>query len=488
MTFVSRFLTHDPEVFLLSGPEVSARDVVLGEVRKPSLGKPALVELAWTSGEPGKAPKVDVTFHPISEAREARGDRIDATLTISPSGEMVGKGVLDVRLPFLPAAIGDREFGTVFALTTRCDRPEVVSGAELCVIDGQRLVHAWRMPAGEVSHLAAATRLMSALVEPALVLRLFLQPFQGPVRLRMARAFVGQDYDPFLFNPFFERMVAVRSAVDRGMEAEAKAEFLRDAQDAMSRHDYRGGQCFLKPFVVIRSPDPEFPLLLGTPNSLAWYGQGPTHNSAFYHREGLVRPGATVLDCGAHAGELSMLFAKTVGPQGRVIAFDPFPQNSLQVKAQALLNGTPWLEAVEAGVGAGKATIPTELELQMTTGSTAPSPTRSMFPLQIIPLDDYIDSAPSFIKIDVEGAEAQCLAGAQQVLRRHRPYLYVEVHPLFLQKFGQSVAEFFELIPKDLYSILYRLDDSPPGWHQYEPSVAARFEGKVGGYVRAVPV
>lgn len=44
-------------------------------------------------------------------------------------------------------------------------------------------------------------------------------------------------------------------------------------------------------------------------------------------------------------------------------------------------------------------------------------------------LDDLIDHfpAPSFVKIDVEGAEAMVLRGASRLLRDIRPALYVEV-------------------------------------------------------------
>jgi len=480
------FLTHDPEVFLLSGPEVSARGLELGRVESHPDALPILTELAWSRDGSGPAPRAELRFNPISSARRARGDALDLTLAVEAQGEVATKSILDIRVPFLPAALGDARFGTIFALSSRMDRPEVVEGAELCVMDGPAHRHVRRMPVGPVSHLSVATRFAGELAEPGLMLRLFLRPFAGRFEIRLARGFVGQDYDPYLFNPRFERLAALRGIPDFGRAEEAKAEFLRRAEEAMALHDYRGDQSFLKPFIVARGTDPEFPMLIGTSNSLAWYAQDLAHRGEFYHHDGYVRDGGVVLDCGAHAGELSALFARTVGPQGKVIAFDPFPQNHLQVEAQAVLNETPWLTGVRAGVGSAHDVIPTELELQMTSGSGTRPGARSVFPLKIEPLDDYLDAAPSFIKVDVEGAEAHCLAGAQTLMRRHRPSLYVEVHPLFLRRFGQTPKDFFDTLPKDIYRVQYQVEGAPAGWNDLDDAAPALFEGKVGGYVRAL--
>ena len=50
--------------------------------------------------------------------------------------------------------------------------------------------------------------------------------------MRIARGFVGQDYDPYVFNPQFERVAALCGRPEMGREAEAKAEFLRGAEEA----------------------------------------------------------------------------------------------------------------------------------------------------------------------------------------------------------------------------------------------------------------
>ena len=47
--------------------------------------------------------------------------------------------------------------------------------------------------------------------------------------------------------------------------------------------------------------------------------------------------------------------------------------------------------------------------------------------VQLRRLDDVYSGTPGLIKIDVEGHECEVLKGAEQTIRRHRPFLYVEL-------------------------------------------------------------
>lgn len=61
----------------------------------------------------------------------------------------------------------------------------------------------------------------------------------------------------------------------------------------------------------------------------------------------------------------------------------------------------------------------------------------------------------SFLKVDCEGFEFQILSGAVRLLEKQRPTLFIEVHPLGLEKFGSPTKALIELLAP-----LYNLE----GW------------------------
>jgi len=69
--------------------------------------------------------------------------------------------------------------------------------------------------------------------------------------------------------------------------------------------------------------------------------------------------------------------------------------------------------------------------------------------IPVRPLDDLcteLGFAPDLVKIDVEGFELAVLAGARGLLARHRPCLFLEVHPARLRELGGSLAEVVRLL------------------------------------------
>lgn len=71
-----------------------------------------------------------------------------------------------------------------------------------------------------------------------------------------------------------------------------------------------------------------------------------------------------------------------------------------------------------------------------------------------ITLDDYAadHNPPTVIKIDVEGAEGPVLRGAQEVIDRHRPTLFVEIHPAKLRPLDDTPSGVFSEL--DMYDDL----------------------------------
>ena len=63
-----------------------------------------------------------------------------------------------------------------------------------------------------------------------------------------------------------------------------------------------------------------------------------------------LKPGSVFVDVGAAIGFFSLLAARIVGPQGAVVAFEPFPENATRLRKNALLNHFANLEVNQAAV------------------------------------------------------------------------------------------------------------------------------------------
>lgn len=49
--------------------------------------------------------------------------------------------------------------------------------------------------------------------------------------------------------------------------------------------------------------------------------------------------------------------------------------------------------------------------------------------IEVFKLDDLLaDESPSFIKMDIEGAESEALLGAEQIIKKYHPKLAISVY------------------------------------------------------------
>jgi FkbM family methyltransferase len=151
----------------------------------------------------------------------------------------------------------------------------------------------------------------------------------------------------------------------------------------------------------------------------------------------VVQPGWTCADVGAHRGVFTRLLAELVGEGGRVVAFEAHPDNARKLRKSlpgavcdrvvvenlAVTDGSAERVSLHAGrrhaseewniVGTDLEGRPTPAELEV--GATS--------------LDSYFAERPlHFVKLDVEGAEAEVLRGMRRLLRDRKPTLAVEFH------------------------------------------------------------
>jgi FkbM family methyltransferase len=177
-------------------------------------------------------------------------------------------------------------------------------------------------------------------------------------------------------------------------------------------------------------------LRFNTGKSIAGYLLGTAEPDMQAALKILVRPGMTVYDMGANVGFISMIAARLVGPQGRVVSFEPLPANARQIKYNASLNDFSHIAVREEAMSDedGKAVFQTTdfpTTGRLDNGSVNEAQAGEVL-VAVRRLDAVIAEAklplPDLIKMDVEGAEANVLKGASQTLATARPLMLIELH------------------------------------------------------------
>jgi FkbM family methyltransferase len=151
----------------------------------------------------------------------------------------------------------------------------------------------------------------------------------------------------------------------------------------------------------------------------------------------LIGEGETFYDVGANVGFFSVIGARLAGPAGKVVCFEPVPDNFQQIRHNAILNGFTNIEVVETALGSVDAELPFWTSAEPTWGklahtATVPDKLSGEIKVAVRRLDGIVADtdlrSPQLIKIDVEGAEVEVLAGALETLRACRPRLLIELH------------------------------------------------------------
>jgi FkbM family methyltransferase len=153
----------------------------------------------------------------------------------------------------------------------------------------------------------------------------------------------------------------------------------------------------------------------------------------------LVRPGSLCVDVGAHHGLITVFLARLAGPNGHVVAFEAHPENAralqrtvedegvaewVAIENRAVTDGAAprvWLHPGRDHASAEWNIVGTNVEGRATNAELEVAATS---------LDSYFaaETELDLVKIDVEGAEAQVIAGMDRLLREARPALAIEFH------------------------------------------------------------
>jgi len=177
-----------------------------------------------------------------------------------------------------------------------------------------------------------------------------------------------------------------------------------------------------------------------------------------------LAPGDCYYDVGAHAGFFSLIAARFVGASGKVVAFEPDPENVEALKGNIAKNGAAQVSIVQAAVWSFTTQLTFERAAEAsnrTQGRIAASSHREAGCISVpaVCLDDLVFRdgypRPQLIKMDVEGAEWEALQGARRLLGEVKPKLLCEIHDVnqmgqiraYMEQFGYTADEWKPVHP-----------------------------------------
>ncbi len=193
--------------------------------------------------------------------------------------------------------------------------------------------------------------------------------------------------------------------------------------------------------------------------------------------EQFLSPGLVCIDVGAHVGQYALI-AAAAGMEAH--AFEPDPQNFGYLKWNVLLNNlNVRLNLAAVSDFTGEATLFPYGDESIRNNSLRPiqgarQSSRSEITTPVVHLDGYFEGRHDqvhLIKADVEGAELSVLRGAETILQKSRPVLFLELVKRNANAFGYTPRDlkqflsnfgyrFFAVHRRSLKSIPIASDDS----------------------------
>lgn len=163
-----------------------------------------------------------------------------------------------------------------------------------------------------------------------------------------------------------------------------------------------------------------------------------------------LEPGMVFFDVGAYHGIFSLVAAKRLGSQGRIVAFEPSERERLRFLLHMRWNGVTGIALEPYAVGSSCEILKffTVVSGFTTMNSLRKPPIEDPLcevSVEAISLDRFFEERRitrlDVLKIDVEGGEIEALRGASRVLTVTRPILICEMLDWVSQAWGHAARE-----------------------------------------------
>jgi len=176
--------------------------------------------------------------------------------------------------------------------------------------------------------------------------------------------------------------------------------------------------------------------------------------------------GQTVYDIGGNVGVFTLFFSRAVGKNGRVVVFEPHPENYKKIIENVRLNKFDNVEVRQIGLGEKRynttlAFSPLVLGegsvLEDTKACILQRRGAKIIHIEIDSLDNQIIAAnilkPDLVKIDVEGFELDVLLGMSATIKNYKPKLFIEIHGIDLRRKVENIQKIVDFLNSNDYSV-----------------------------------
>jgi len=161
--------------------------------------------------------------------------------------------------------------------------------------------------------------------------------------------------------------------------------------------------------------------------------------NVYFSQNQYLRPGHTVVDVGANIGCFTLLAARLVGPEGRVVAFEPDPKNLTQLQRNIALNRLNNVMVLPNALGnrtalvdlfgGGSSLFPSVFDKVDGRRDATPRGKVEMIALADA-LEKYQIAHVDYLKVDCEGAEHLIFSTLSPDIARRIDQITMEIHKI----------------------------------------------------------
>jgi FkbM family methyltransferase len=160
-----------------------------------------------------------------------------------------------------------------------------------------------------------------------------------------------------------------------------------------------------------------------------------------------------VIDAGANIGFFTLLMSKLVGPTGTVLSIEPGANNLEALRRNIALNDCQNVALVDRALWSSNGNQGMFLYDDGGYNSFWPESDKDVLTMvQTTTLDMLCEHYfPSFMKMDIEGAEYEAMLGAKTLLSNDHFPIICEVNTDALKRAGHTAEDLLDLFRQELY-------------------------------------